>query len=163
MTRPMDLKLLERLLRNIRGVVQRASHEWFIPSPVASEPTMESILFNSPEGMFTKIWIGLLFCYCSEPKSSEYSEYKHSEMFGDGFLWGGYVLILINYHSCAILHNLNQKHVFYAFDFTHHLLGLVQGQEKQKTSLKLFITEANRAVRTCEQAFHFFEQPQLNL
>jgi hypothetical protein len=71
--------------------------------------------------------------------------------------------VTIHKNRCAILHDLNQKHIFYAFDFTHRLLGLAQGQEKQKSSLKLFISEATRAARTCEQAFHFFEQPQLNI
>lgn len=100
--------LLRASLSRIGATIERTRAEWGLSTPeegavIAVDTTKE----------FYRLYSAMQFIYCSPPERGQ-GEFDSYDLFGDGILWA----------ACLVIHFLQQKDRFNAFDFAYHLLNV---------------------------------------
>eukprot|EP01104_Vermistella_antarctica_P000182 TRINITY_DN1020_c1_g4_i1.p1 TRINITY_DN1020_c1_g4~~TRINITY_DN1020_c1_g4_i1.p1 ORF type:complete len:1278 (-),score=381.80 TRINITY_DN1020_c1_g4_i1:98-3931(-) len=111
------------------------------------DPEQGALMSVERSTEFYRLWSALQFIFCL-PKATG-DDHTQIQMFGDGLLWAGPILI----------HFLGQRLRFNTFDFSYHILNIEDAAEPKSTdeSLVLFLKEARRTREINKRVFELLK------
>jgi cytoplasmic FMR1 interacting protein len=122
-------------LDRINSFISRVRPDWDVSTPEAG-----AVISVESTHEFYRLFSALLFIYSMDNQNLDCYD-----VCGDGLLWAG----------CTIIHCLQQKNKFYAFDFTFHILNVNEAlpHDSNDRSTSSFVANAVRSKDVIDHVF----------